>query len=117
MKKKSKENVIELIDFATHFNNIVNLVYTGRPRGLKVREDSHIDDILEQYGNLTIVIPPNVFSITPSFLEEFFFNAVKKYGRGVFDEKIKIQTNGYSINSQLDEAIGRILSKKSSLEK
>jgi len=117
MKKKSKGNVIELVDYATRYMNIVNLVYTGRPRGKAVREESHIDELLEQYGNLTIVIPPDVFSITPSFLEELFFNVVRKYGRSVFDEKIKIQNNGYSIDSQLDEAIGRILSKKSSIEK
>lgn len=117
MKKKSKDNVIELVDFATRYRDVVNLVYTGRPRGKKVREDSHIDEILAQYGNITVVIPPDVFSITPSFLEEFFFNAVKTYGRGVFGEKIKIETNGYSIDDQLEEAIGRILTKKSSIEK
>lgn len=117
MKKKSKDNVIELIDYATRFNNVVNLVYTGRPRGKAVRENSHIDELLEQYENVTVVIPPDVFSITPSFLEEMFFNVVRKYGRGVFGEKIKIETNGYSIENQLDEAIGRILSKKSSIEK
>lgn len=117
MKKRSKDNVIELVDYATRFNNVVNLVYTGRPRGKTVRENSHIDELLEQHGTVTVVIPQDVFSITPSFLEELFFNVVRKYGRGVFDEKVKIVTNGYSIESQLDEAIGRILSKKSSIEK
>ena len=117
MKKKSKDNIIELVDFATKNRDVTSLIYTGRKRGLKVRDDSKIDELMQQYETIKVIIPVDVFSITPSFLEEFFFNAVRKYGRGVFENKIQIETNGYNISSQLDEAIGRILSNKSSIEK
>lgn len=117
MKKKSKDNIIDLVDFATKNRDVTSLIYTGRRRGMSVREDSKIDELIQQYETVKVIIPPNVFSITPSFLEEFFFNAVRKYGRSGFDNKIQIVTNGYNISNQLDEAIGRILSNKSSIEK
>ena len=43
--KQSKDNIINLEDFRVKRGNIVSKVFTGRDRGVYVRENSHIDDI------------------------------------------------------------------------
>lgn len=117
MRKETKENIINLESYCIHLSNKVSKVFTGRDRGEEVREKSKIDEIYDKYKNITIIIPKGTFSITPSFLEEFFVNIVKKYGTEEFRKNIHIVDNGYVITAQLDEAIDRILQRKTALDK
>lgn len=116
MRKKIKDNIINLDLYSIRLNNRVSKVFTGRDRGEEVREKSNIDKIYDKYKNITIIIPTGTFSITPSFLEEFFVNIVKKYGVEEFRKNIHIIDNGYVITTQLDEAIDRILQRKTALD-
>ena len=53
--KQSKDNIINLEDFRVKRGNIVSKVFTGRDRGVYVRENSHIDDIeskIERIDNI-----------------------------------------------------------------
>lgn len=116
MKKKSKENIIYLDDFCTRIGNKTSKVFTGRDRGVEVRDLSNIDEIYKQYKSLIINIPEGTFSITPSFLEEFFVNIVLTYGLDDFRNNVKIINNGYQIEAPLEEAIDRIVQKKNALQ-
>ena len=116
MKKKSKDNTIYLEDFCTRIGNKTSKVFTGRDRGIEVREQSKIDEIYEQYKNLIIHIPEGTFSITPSFLEEFFVNIVLSHGLDDFRNNVTIINNGYQIEAPLEEAIDRIVQKKNALQ-
>ena len=77
--KQSKDNIINLEDFRVKRGNIVSKVFTGRDRGVYVRENSHIDDIDSKYETIEIIIPENIKSINPSFFEELFRNVVTKH--------------------------------------
>ncbi|WP_316826041.1 STAS-like domain-containing protein [Pedobacter miscanthi] len=106
------QNVIELEKFRSPGAK----VFTGRDRGKKVREDSHIDDIEAANEEVTIVIPDNVYSIIPSFFEELFLNSVLKLGRDRFLNKFKFQSLGnYKYEKPLNEAIDRILRKTTAI--
>lgn len=60
-------------------------VFTGRDRGLEVRNQSKIDEIESISDDaITIIIPKDIRSINPSFLEEFLFKVVKKQERRTF---------------------------------
>lgn len=107
---------IDLENFRTQLGSVKSKVFTGRDRGEEVRNKSNIDQIFADYDKITIIIPKDVYSITPSFLEELFFNIVKKYGKEAFLNKIQWENNGYDISSQLDEAIERILQNKTGLD-
>ncbi|MBM6856618.1 STAS-like domain-containing protein [Caecibacteroides pullorum] len=107
---------IDLENFRTQLGAVKSRVFTGRDRGEVVRDKSNIDKIFDTCDKITIIIPKDVYSITPSFLEEFFVNIVKKYGKKTFLSKIQWVDNGYDISSQLDEAIERILRKKTGLD-
>lgn len=117
MKKETKENTIDLELYCIRLGNKVSKVFTGRDRGEEVRKKSDIDRIYDKYKNIIIIIPKGTFSITPSFLEEFFVNIVQKYGVADFRKNIHIIDNGYVITTQLDEAIDRILQRKTALDK
>ncbi len=115
----SKENTINLEDFRVvdKSKNIVSKVFTGRDFGEYVREKSNIDTILERYSNLKVIIPENIYSINPSFFEEFLVNIVKKLGKEGFYEKVNfISEGGYNFNKPLNEAIDRILRSNNALE-
>jgi hypothetical protein len=91
-------------------------VFTGRDRGKKVREDSKIESSEENYDKVVIIVPKDIYSINPSFLEEFLRPVVKKLGKHKFYRKIEFQCQGpYDIKTDLDEAVDRILRENHAL--
>lgn len=91
-------------------------VFTGRPRGKKVRSDSKIDILETQYDKILVVIPESIESINPSFLEELFNNVVKKMGREEFFKRFEFENFGeYKVGPYLEEAIERILEDQNAL--
>lgn len=91
-------------------------VFTGRPKGLEVRTNSKIDTLETQNDEITIVIPTDIYSINPSFLEEFLVNVVSKLGAEKFMDKFKFQNEGeYKIDQDLADAVERILRKENAL--
>lgn len=112
---KSKDNIINFEDFRTVISGKPSKVFTGRDRGAEVREKSKIDELLGTYGTVTLVIPNDIYSITPSFLEEFLRIAVEKYGREILSKVLLSTDNEYDLSEPMDEAIDRILSTSSAL--
>lgn len=110
-------NTIDLKDHCTRIGGKVAKVFTGRDRGETVRKESKIDELYRAGGEITVIIPPGTFSITPSFLEELFTNIVKEYGIEKFRETVHVQPNGYNIEVPLEEALDRILQDKNALQK
>ena len=92
-------------------------IFTGRDRGEEVRNKSEIDKFAEQYDNIEIRIPANLFSINPSFFEELFINVVKRYRSQGFFEKFKFKNDGeYPYEKPLKEAVNRILRENTALD-
>lgn len=109
---ETKVYKIDLQDFRTAGAK----VFTTRPRGIEVRTNSKIDSIEPQYEKIEITIPPDISSINPSFLEEFFENVVTKLGEAGFYNKFSFINEGrYKIAGDLNEAIERILRDESAL--
>ncbi len=114
-----------ILSMGTSYSNIIDLeqfrtpgakVFTGRDRGKKVREDSHIDEIEANNSEITVIIPDNIYSIIPSFFEELFLNTVLKLGREGFLSKFKFKSLGsYKYEKPLNEAIDRILRKTTAI--
>ena len=92
-------------------------LFSGRDWGEKVRVDSKIDDVFaESTGKIRIIIPVQIRSINPSFLEELLANVVAKYGREDFLERVEFtQATRYHVKADLDEAIDRILTEENAL--
>lgn len=104
--------IINLQDFRTPHSK----VFIGRPRGIQVRNLSKIEEIEPKYAKITIVIPDDISSINPSFLEEFLTPAVLKLGESGFFHKFSFVNNGrYKIDSDLNEAVERILREENAL--
>jgi hypothetical protein len=113
----SKENTINLEDFRVKDGQRVSKVFTGRDRGKSVREKSKIDEVEAKYEEVNIVIPDNIYSINPSFFEEFLVNVVKKLGKEEFLKKFKFASEGdYEFESPLYQAIDRILKNQTALD-
>lgn len=109
---ETKVYKIDLQDFRTAGAK----VFTTRPRGIEVRNKSKIDTIEPKYDKIEIIIPNDISSINPSFLEEFFENVVMKLKeKGFYDKFIFINEGRYKIESDLNEAIERILRDESAL--
>lgn len=110
--KLSTGNIINLEDYRVPKAK----VFTGRDRGKFVREDSKLDQLEEQYDEIHIIIPTDVYSIIPSFFEELFLNVVIKLGREQFLNKFKFESLGeYQFEKPLNEAIDRILRTKTAI--
>lgn len=109
--------IIDLEDYRSKIGKVKSRVFTGRDRGKEVKEKSDINNKFAQHDAINIVIPPDIYSITPSFLEEFLVDIVSKYGIDSFRSKISFENNGYSIDTPLEEALERILQTKNALDK
>lgn len=101
------KNIIDLENFRIKGSK----VFTGRERGLKIREESKIDKLIDNSADIEILIPSDIMSINPSFLEEFLINVVKKLGKNEFYKKVNFKSESlrYNITDDLEEAIDRIL--------
>lgn len=110
---KTEKNTIKLESFrAAH-----SKVFTGRDRGEYVREQSKVDEIEESNSDVYFIIPDNIYSINPSFFEELFFNVVQKLGKSDFLAKFHFESLGdYDYQKPLNEAIDRILRKRTGLD-
>ncbi len=105
---------VDLNNYRTNVGPNLSRVFTGRDRGAYVREHSKIDELFPATESLQVVIPDDIFSITPSFLEELFNNIVLKYGKEDTLRKINF-VGKYKIKGAFDEAIDRILQQKHGL--
>ncbi len=113
----SKENTINLEDFRVKEGNRISKVFTGRDRGKYVREKSRIDKIESEYTEINIIIPDNIYSINPSFFEEFLVNVVTKLGKEKFLEKFHFISEGeYEYKDPLNQAVDRILKNQTALD-
>ena len=113
----SKDNTINLEDFRAKDGQRVSKVFTGRDRGKYVRENSKIDEIEEKFDRVNIVIPSNIYSINPSFFEEFLVNVVRKLGKIEFLNKFFFSSEGdYEFSNPLNQAIDRILKNQTALD-
>lgn len=107
-----KEHSINLQDFRTEGSR----VFTGRDRGIEVRTKSKIDEVEPDFEHIDIVVPDDIGSINPSFLEEFLVNVVTKLRKDGFNRKFTFINEGrYKIQRDLDEAIDRILREDNAL--
>lgn len=91
-------------------------VFTGRDRGIEVRVASNIDGLEPNNEQIEIVVPADIRSINPSFLEEFLNNVVLKLRPESFYKKFKFVNEGrYDITPDLEEAIESILREETAL--
>ena len=103
------------IDLAT-FRTPGAKVFTTRPRGIKVRTLSEIDEKEPHFAKINIIIPEDISSINPSFLEEFFENVVTRLGEiGFYDKFNFVNPGRYKIDTDLREAVERILRNENAL--
>ena len=106
------ETTINLENFLTKGSK----VFTGRPRGKQVRTDSKIDELAIKFDKITVFVPENVYSVNPSFLEEFLKNVVQELGEDKFYSKFQFICNGeYQITEDLYEAVENILKEDNAL--
>lgn len=85
-------------------------VFTGRDKGKYVRETSKFDDLEKNSDKVIFIIPEDLFSINPSFLEELLINVVSKLGKERFLKKYEFRNRGkYNFEKPLMDAIDRIL--------
>ncbi len=110
-KKDYKKTNINLGEYRVKISsNNYSKVFTGRDRGRTVRDKSGIDKKIEEFDKVFIEIPEDIYSINPSFLEEFLKNAVIKLGKNEFMKKVEFVAKGaYNVNKTLSEAVDRIL--------
>jgi hypothetical protein len=94
------------------------LIFTGRDRGREVRKNTEINKLESENDKVIIQIPHNIITISPSFLEEFFYDVVKKLGKEGFKAKFSFENPGdYKIERNLETAIKRILRTGNALKK
>lgn len=106
--------VIDFDKFRSEVNGKKSRIFSGRARGADVRKKSDINNLFEKEGKINILIPEEIFSITPSFLEEFLLNIVEKYGKVKVLEKLEF-SGSYNIDIPLHNAIDNILLTKNAL--
>lgn len=92
-------------------------VFAGRPRGEAVRVASKIDELVESNDLVEVNVPDDIRALNPSFIEEFLYNIVKKYGPTGYKTKVSFYSNsGFKFEAKLQEGVSRILRRMSGLD-
>lgn len=98
-------------------NNVKSRVFAGRLRGKAVREASKIDELVEKNDEVEINVPDDIRALNPSFIEEFLFNVVKKFGPNGYKDRVKfVSGNGFKFETKLQEGVNRIMRRMSGLD-
>lgn len=108
---------INLDDYRTidKKRNVKSRVFSGRERGEEVRKKSRLDEYVKKRETIHIQVPNDIFSINPSFLEEFLSTAVKVFGKNKFSQYV-IFDEPFKFKCQLDEAVDRIARSSTALD-
>ena len=93
-------------------------VFAGRPRGENVRDLSKIDDLVDNNKMVEVIVPDDIRALNPSFIEEFLFNVVKKFGPTGYKEKVSFTSPSghFKFESKLQEGVNRIMRRMSGLD-
>lgn len=98
-------------------SNLKSRVFAGRPRGKDVREKSKIDELVENYELVVVNVPDDIRALNPSFIEEFLYNVVQKYGPTGYKSKVSFRSEGgFKFESKLQEGVSRIMRRMSGLD-
>lgn len=103
--------------FLEDYRTETSKVFTGRDRGRSVRGQSKINELETNFEFIEVVIPKDIRSINPSFLEEFLDGVVIKLKPTEFRRRFSFTNDGgrYNIEPDLDEAIESILREETAL--
>lgn len=107
LEKDNEKATINLEQYRTAGSK----VFIGKDRGKDIRIRSKLDELIERGENIEVIVPKEVMSVNPSFLEEFLFNAVKRLDKEEFYKRVTFLNGNerYDVGSDVDEAIDRIL--------
>lgn len=111
--------VIDLNDYRVVDNEskMKSRVFAGRPRGVTVRNSSKIDELVENYDIVEVIVPDDIRALNPSFIEEFLYNVVKKFGPSGYKEKVVFYSpGGFKFEAKLQEGVARIMRRMSGLD-
>jgi hypothetical protein len=87
-------------------------VFTGRPRGEKMREALHVEDIDASDAQVEVKIPETTYSISSSFILGLFGKSVVKAGsKEAFYKKYHFDTNEL-FQGVVDSCVTRALQDK-----
>jgi hypothetical protein len=81
-------------------------VYSGQPRGKAARQQFRVDALDREDGVVTVLIPPDTYSIGPSFLLGLFEPSIIKLGKDGFFAKYKFPWDAILLDS-LHETVAR----------
>ena len=106
----SKHDIINLGDFIdSEYLNRVHTLY-GNSLGETTLYESNLENRIKSSNKVTIVIPEEIYSVNPSFLEALIRPIVKELGKQGFENKVNFKTlNNYNIDQDLNESIDRII--------
>lgn len=91
---------------------------SGRPLGLKVRENIKLDYLEENYDTINIVIPKTITVINPSYFLGLFGSSVRKLkyegfkDKYVFDLDLLDDENRINIQADIEDGIDRALKER-----
>lgn len=85
-------------------------VLTFPKQGDDAKKKSNLNKLEKAYPKITIVVPEQIRSVNPSFLQAFLVDVVKKLGKNGFNKKFTFESKGnYKIDDDVYEAVDRIL--------
>ncbi len=64
-------------------------LYSGNPRGVEVRRAADLDGCDRRGETVTIIVPPDVFAVTASFLSGLVGPSIRRLGEAEFRERYK----------------------------
>lgn len=100
------------------FGKLGGPVFVGRTKGERVRAKYLLDDVdANENVEVSVIVPPNTFSINPSFFLAMFGGSIRSAGnKDKFLEKFKISAPEH-IMQTIERSIARALHEKGVLLK
>lgn len=79
-------------------------VLSGRDEGYRCRKQADLQSIDNESGSVSVIVPPDLYSINISFFLGFFGESIRNLGENLFREKYKFQCDSF-IMENINDAV------------
>ena len=91
-------------------------VFSGRPRGEKVREIKHLAAVDTTDEHVDVHIPQEILGLNPSFFLGLFGPSVRRFGKEAFEQKFQFHCNP-AVLTDIRDGINQALKESNPLAK
>lgn len=87
------------------FKHSEEKIFTDRDNGINARNKLNLDRLEETCDSINVLLPKDIWTVTPSFFGGLFEQSIKKYHENFWDKYCFLYTDGSELSESVKASI------------